>query len=489
MRSSILLALGALASCASAINLVKKDEPKHVSLPFTRQLKADHPLYKRNGDLSVDVDKRNEGFLYWVNYTIGTPPVDLYAIVDTGSNDLLILTNNIQECVNNASDCHGGVVNSKDSSTWKWTQEQVSGSYGSGEGFVGNYATDTFGVGDATIKDFVFVGVTEYKATGNGIISIFGIGLMAGEDDVGAGGSGYNNLVYAMKKAGYINAAAYSMYLEDYDKGNFLFGAVDKSKYKDPLVTFSIPPDNQVQAVDRLTVVMTGLGTTKGGKSQTMNMTPRPALLDSGTEKTAFTLDQFEYIVATLGGAWEDDAGSFVAPCDGGGKDNTVDFYFSELTIKIPFSEFMVPTNVPVGIDDKPYCLLVYHEGMDNIILGDDFLRSAYIVYDYENLEISLANVNTDGGNSDIQEISPTSVPGAAPAQKTPGSFAGEFGKANPAITEIPNEIPFVTVTELPASATETGSSDGDSDSAGSHQFPMASMALFVAVAAGAWIL
>ena len=418
MKSSIIAALGVtVASSVSAIELVKRDNPAHIAVPFIkeRNIRDYSHLETRDSGVQVDTDKHGKPYLYWANFTIGTPPVSLWAELDTGSADLLVLTNNIQTCANSPKDCAGGVADASKSSTWTWTKETVSGSFGSGEAWSGNYATDTLVIGGATLKDFQFAGVTEYQASGNGIFSIFGIGIFSLELDVAGGGSGYNNLVYALVDAGYINTAAYSMYLEDWDQGTFLFGAVDKSKYKEPLLTYPIIIDNNSKVRDRTTIVQTGFGHTRDGKSSTGSFTPRGVLLDSGTESSQFTAEMMEYIATELGAAWSEDLSQFVAPCDGGGNDNTIDFQFGELTINIPFINFLrpFPDGSHWGVDGQSYCLMAYTQGSDQIILGDDFLRSVYLVYDFNNYEISMANINTDGGDSEIYEIGNT-VLGAA---------------------------------------------------------------------------
>ena len=43
--------------------------------------------------------------------------------------------------------------------------------------------------------------------------------------------------------------------------------------------------------------------------------------------------------------------------------------------------------------------------------MGDTFLRGAYVVYDLENNEISLANTDYDGGDDDILEIGTGTAP------------------------------------------------------------------------------
>ena len=280
-----LCAFGALATSASALNLAKRDSPSTLSVPFIRKRADEHYQNIRRSDgVDVKMDKHGRKQQYWANFTLGSPPVNLWAEMDTGSADLLVLTNNIPACGSDPKSCAGGVVSASKSSTWTWLKTATSGYFNSGETWKGTFATDKLTIGGTTLNDFQFIGLTEFSGTSAGIYSIFGIGFYSRENvPQGAqGASSYNNLVYALADAGTINTAAYSLYLEDADKGSFLFGAVDKSKYHEPLVTFNVARNNyafrvansRTQGRDKALVVLTGFGTTHDGKSSNLEFTP-----------------------------------------------------------------------------------------------------------------------------------------------------------------------------------------------------------------------
>ncbi|GKU07608.1 aspartic-type endopeptidase opsb [Fusarium langsethiae] len=81
------------------------------------------------------------------------------------------------------------------------------------------------------------------------------------------------------------------------------------------------------------------------------------------------------------------------------------------------------------------------------MILGDIFLRGAYMVYDYENLEISLAQYS-DGGKGDIHGIV-KNVPGATQAENIPMKIDQYKGTEMGNPTSAPVEIKTVSVTFL----------------------------------------
>lgn len=100
----------------------------------------------------------------------------------------------------------------------------------------------------------------------------------------------------------------------------------------------------------------------------------------------------------------------------------------SGITINVPISEVIYPITdednqtitYPNGGE---VCGLALTGGADDIglaVLGDVFLRSAYVVYDLDNNQISLAQTKFNVSTSNIQEInSGSSVPGATQVAST----------------------------------------------------------------------
>lgn len=102
--------------------------------------------------------------------------------------------------------------------------------------------------------------------------------------------------------------------------------------------------------------------------------------------------------------------------------------------------------------------------------MGDPFLRGAYVVYDLDNNEISLANTNYDGGDDDIHEIGTgtTAVPGATLMPSPVTSATGDgTGIGAPSTITLGVESTG-TGTAATASATTTGTSGGSASSSSS---------------------
>ncbi|KAF5236258.1 hypothetical protein FAUST_6606 [Fusarium austroamericanum] len=455
--TSLLLASSTLLSAASGLQLNKRHDSAVVSVNFEKRARHASESLGRRADTVVDmfVDKHGMRVSYWANYTIGTPPQNLYAEMDTGSSDLLVLTNEIEAC--KKEKCIGNIFNTEKSQTFDWveSEDQVHGSFGSGESWSGYYAKDTFNLGDVKLDSFQFVATDVFNATVAGIVSIFGVGLPIGQ----RAANKFPSLPWALRNTCEINTAAYSLWLDDDQSGHFLFGGVNKAKYKGPLVTFPIPvtaPSDDEP--DKLLVVMEGFGTTNDGNSTTIEFYPRSVLLDTGTIKSRLTEDMALHVLATLGGVISETYGAMV-PCEENPK-YTLDFTFGELTINVPLAHFTSKSNNAVGIDGASYCSLFYDPKATNIILGDDFLKGAYVVFDHENMEISLAQYNPDGGKDDIHEIV-KNVPGASNAKNIPMKFDQFDGTAMGDPTSVPAGLKTVSMTIL-SSGTASASVNGD---------------------------
>ncbi|KAG4255819.1 hypothetical protein FPRO03_04767 [Fusarium proliferatum] len=459
MRGSSLVLSSTLLSCANALQLHKRHNPSVVSVNFEKRTNHVFPSHeKRDNGAVMEMKVDQKGFLYWANFTIGNPQQRLSAEIDTGSSDFLVLTNQIKTC--KEKDCQGGIFNPEKSDSFEWSDEQVSGSFGSGESWEGEYANDTFTLGSSTLDSFQFVGMTEFNATTAGIFSIFGVGIYSLEHaDIK-----YPNLPYALANAGEINTPAFSLWLNNETHGEFLFGGVNKAKYTGPLVTYPVAAEDTFDVRDRALVVMTGFGTTSGDKTSDLEFKSRPVLLDSGTIQSRLSLNMTLHLIKTMKVSMDEKLGA-VAPCNTSSKE-TLDFTFGDLTLNVPLANCLSITPVKSGVDGVAYCKVVYHEDSTSIVLGDDFLRGVYVVYDWGNMEISLAQYNSEEAEDDIHEIV-RDVPGASAATDVPTMYLKYNQPAESAGTEIPTELPTITATPLiTATGSGTGSAEASSTTA-----------------------
>ncbi|RSH78747.1 uncharacterized protein EHS24_001651 [Apiotrichum porosum] len=83
---------------------------------------------------------------FTVNVTIGTPPQDIELLLDTGSSEIVVLTDACEACVTNGH----SVLNYDQSTTYQSDNKSVQVNYGTGSGS-GVEAVDMIGLGSDTI--------------------------------------------------------------------------------------------------------------------------------------------------------------------------------------------------------------------------------------------------------------------------------------------------------------------------------------------------
>lgn len=276
----------------------------------------------------------------------------------------------------------------------------------------------------------------------------------------------YPNLPKQMKQQGLIETVSYSLWLNDLrsSSGSLLFGGVDHSKYKGSLqkVPMVSTRDGINKPID-FSVVMNGMSIyNKNNISANVVDCSVPVLLDSGTTYSQLPLALIEPVASILGAIYDENNNLFVLRGDkkkhlnGAG----VSFNLSGISIDVGADELLVPV-APLrslydgGDHEQHYLERVAHKmgnqlasstsesqktfddsiiGSDDFyllgmlpveqdtqgsyILGDTFLRSAYVVYDLENYEIALANAAHDSQNSrpSIDTIDSNGIPSATKA-------------------------------------------------------------------------
>lgn len=424
MRYS-LVALAATA--VTAINLAPRSpNPKVVSFDIARRNVAD-PLAQdrarfRKRQNVVDATLDNELTLYYANISLGTPAQNLQVSLDTGSSDLWVNSASSSLCSSAQAPCLGGTYDRSSSSTSKVVNQDFNISYVDGSGAQGDYVTDTLGFADVTLDNFQF-GVGLESASTMGVL---GISYSLIEVQVNrAGGSEYPNLPQALVNGGHINTNAYSLWLNDLDAstGSILFGGVNSGKYTGDLTTVPVLGDQGIYY--ELAVALSGvsLGGTSMAGSQDL---PIAVVLDSGTSLIYLPDDIVQNIYNQVN--VEVNQGTAYAYCEDANSDKQLSFTFSGKTINIPMNELYISvgtttTGQPVTFQNgKEACIFgIAPSGGSTPLLGDTFLRSAYVVYDLQNNEISLAQTNFNSTENNIQEIvsGNTPVPGAVAASTT----------------------------------------------------------------------
>ncbi|KAJ3492405.1 hypothetical protein NLG97_g5415 [Lecanicillium saksenae] len=364
-------------------------------------------ILKRQGTVEANLD--NLQTLYFFNASLGTPAQDLRLHLDTGSSDLWVNTPTSSLCEASNGRCgKSGTYNANSSSTYEYLNSRFNISYVDGSSANGDYATDVFQFENIDIKNFQFgIGYTSSSPQG-----ILGIGYP--QNEVQAARSGqppYDNLPARLLADGRIATNAYSIWLDNINSttGSLLFGGVDKSQYNGNLVT--VPVQKAGSSFREFFITMTGLNV--GSKVVADNMA-LAVLLDTGSSLTYLPEDVADSIFKAVNATWLEKPQLAVIPCEAGNSDDTITFQFSKpASIDVPLKELVLPIisqngRQPRLSDGRTACLFgIFPSAAGAKVLGDTFLRSAYVVYDITNNEISLAQSNFDAKpeGSDVVEI------------------------------------------------------------------------------------
>lgn len=421
MKSKCLALISVLlAVAASAVSLNDQYfSPRVVSLNVTKSMRprspltSRQPLRKRQKVVTETLD--NDIASYLAGVTVGTPPQQMQLHIDTGSSDMWVNVPTSSLC--QTSGCQGGTYDSSASSTYHLVNNQFNISYLDGSTASGDYVSDTLQIGGQTLSSFQFgLGLNSNFNEG-----VLGVGYQALEVQVNKDGQApYPNLPAAMVNAGLINSNAYSLWLNDLsaNTGTIIFGGVDTAKYSGTLVTVPIIPIGG-QYLEFM-VAMTGMNIAGAGISSSSSF-PMGVLLDSGSSLIYLPSEVATSIYNVVHVVYDTNQDTPYVDCGLQNQSSAIEFVFSGLTISVPYNELVIsPASNSDGqpiifSNGAPACIFgIFPTSGAEGLLGDTFLRSAYVVYDLDNNQISLAQTDFNGATENIQEITKDGVPGAA---------------------------------------------------------------------------
>ncbi|KAI2368210.1 hypothetical protein LOY89_005450 [Ophidiomyces ophidiicola] len=419
MRDIILWSLAAAATVlqiTQALELVKRSSPAVIGFEIERRKvpilpeSDDRRVRRQSKVVSQVLD--NKKTLYFCNLTLGTPPQKLQMHIDTGSSDLWVNTPSSKICQDRRNLCQaGGTYDPKKSSTHKRINSNFNITYADGSSAVADYVSDKINVGGISLEDFQFA--VGYQSTSRE--GVLGIGYPTNEvQAVRNREAPYANLPKALVDGGLIKSNAYSIWLNDLDSntGEILFGGVNKAKFEGSLKT--LPVIRNRGTYKDLAVALTGLAVNSGSGTQQLPSAnfPFSAVLDTGSSLTylpdAIVSDIFDAVSAQ----WDPESGAAYVPCSLAGSKSKFVFSFSEPKISVDMDEMVInpgpgSNGEALKFDDGTLaCIFGIAPSQHAIsILGDTFIRSAYVVYDLDNDEISLAQTRFNTSSNDILEI------------------------------------------------------------------------------------
>ncbi|OAA73433.1 Peptidase A1 [Cordyceps fumosorosea ARSEF 2679] len=395
---------------------------QYVLMDFAK--KEQNHLQRRASSVEAGISNLLQDGGYFVNVTVGTPGQKFSLQLDTGSSDVWVPSSGSAACQaksdkltrpGQSDGCSKGSFTSSKSTTFTAFDEgtfQIQ--YVDKSSAKGSYFLDTFQIGGATVKNLT-MGLAEETDIPFGLV---GIGYRGNEASIQTVDQTYPNLPIAMQTSGNINTVAYSLWLNDLDAstGSLLFGAIDTEKYQGDLARLDLL--SRGGQVVEFNVALTSVEghSSSGSDSFSSTSFPITALLDSGTTLSYLPTDITQQIWQEVGAAYVQSLGVAVVPCNIAGTGAYFSFGFGGSQgprINVTMDE-LVLDQAGVSLSNGRHkntaaCVFGIQaqsastDGSPNTyLLGDSFLRSAYVVYDLVNNQVALAPTKLNATASNV---------------------------------------------------------------------------------------
>ena len=265
----------------------------------------------------------------------------------------------------------------------------------------------------------------------------------------------------------------------DSSTGNILFGGIDTAKYKGDLTRIQIYADPRTNAYTSFLVALTSIQAVSpsGTDNLTSREFPVPVVLDSGTTLSYLPTDLAMQIWHEVGAVYTASLNLALIPCSMAQSAGVFSFGFAGPggpRISVDMTELVLPltTGAAPKFASGPYkgqaaCEFgIQNFSSDPFLLGDTFLRSAYVVYDLLNNEVGIAATDFNSTDSDIVAFPSygAEIPSAtlAPAQS--------LATAKPSVTTpayVASAGFLETATASPSSGGGGGGGGGSSSNGG----------------------
>ena len=446
-------------------------------------LENEPQFVKRSEDDKFTMELTNKATFYVAELKIGSNKDQVGVLVDTGSSDLVVLSEDLKcyrrsykkreeeklvsdsfyeyETVSAYLSDFGGYDTLYDSETTTYDSEttydlpttdtctsygsfstedsdsfSVNGSapdffisYADGTGASGVWGTDEVEIGNATVNSLSFA-VANKSTTNVGILGIGLAGLETTKNISTGEGYEYSNLPLMLKSQGIIDKALYSLYLGNISDrhGLVLFGAIDNAKYTGNLKTVKMVNSyrNVSNVPLRIEVENLAIKVDDGESISDVSYESIPVLLDTGATYSHLYHSILTDIVSKLGGSYSLYSDLYTVPCS---SEGSITFEFSGQEIAVRMQDLNKHS------EDGTCILTLLPQPTSNpyMSLGDNFLRHAYVVCDLENYEVSLAPIKYSS-DEDIEVIT-SSVPTKSPIQasKSNSHASSAHGKSKSA--------------------------------------------------------
>ncbi|KAM0324817.1 hypothetical protein ACHAQA_007783 [Verticillium albo-atrum] len=311
---------------------------------------------------------------YFSEITIGTPPQTFKVVLDTGSSNLWVPS---QQCSSIACYLHTK-YDSSDSSTYKANGSEFEIHYGSGS-LTGFVSQDTVTIGDIKIKNQDFAEATSEPGLA------FAFGRFDGILGLGYDTISVNKIVppfYQMVNQKAVDEPVFAFYLgdtnEEGDESEVVFGGVDESHYEGKITTIPL----RRKAYWEVDLDSISLG------DNTAELDGHGAILDTGTSLNVLPSTLADMLNNEIG-AKKGYNGQWSVECDKRASLPDITFNLAGYNFSISAYDYI--------LEVSGSCISTF-QGMDFpepvgplVILGDAFLRRWYSIYDLGKNTVGLA--------------------------------------------------------------------------------------------------
>lgn len=263
------------------------------------------------------------------------------------------------------------------------------------------------------------------------ILGVWGIGFETGEFGSHVlGRPPYPSVLRRMKELAFVNTEAYSLWLHGRDAvtASLVLGGVNTAKFERPLVGVPLRLSWGETSFTGFNVQLTGVILVDEGHANVdvspiaWNVVPGvPALPDSGATQTTLPEELARLIINYVKGTdislpGDPNGHTILVPCNLKHRNLNVTFEFGGWDgprISVPIHEFVSRhfKHAPGHHRGHQCVFKIGGWDCDAAILGDNFLRSTYIVYDLENKRIAMAQ-SRNTQDSSIQPITNDTIQG-----------------------------------------------------------------------------
>ncbi|OTB02013.1 hypothetical protein M426DRAFT_13856 [Hypoxylon sp. CI-4A] len=394
------------------------------------------------------------GAAYFAELTIGSGdnPQTVEVLLDTGSFELWVnpdcASSNVEEYCESF-----GHYEPDQSPTAQNLNTDFGIQYGQGNASGVYYKDDLFLAG-AKVQDQQFGVSTQSSQVWFGIL-----GLGYGQ---GHGVISYPSVVDSIEAQGYTESKLFSLDLGGQPgptaavTGEMVFGGVDTNKYAGNLAKVPLSTSDPHYVV---TLNSLSLDAPDSAPANTVTLVeepipdsnlPLPVIIDSGTTLSLLPESMVSALAAGFPGATPDGNGGYKIPCDLRDMDGHLDFEFlgdrdQTVTITVSYADFIWNGG------DECFLGATYAANINVWILGDTFLRGAYVTFDQTNNALYMANYVRCGEGSNLVAV-PAGLDAAA---NIPGSCQGAAPVVRPASPADPDCTESIAP-PLPAATTTT---------------------------------